>query len=161
MTNYQMSYYKVMDGVKSNDELKEETADTFFPDELYEMLHQTHNCKTIYKRFIRSSLNPNFHFEIRENPGINFWVESEFREIEQFNEFINVFNSEQLARFKSFENSFLFLSVKIQRERYYYFIPFNHIKTDELHFSFLNTYSVSIDFPVKPEMIKRYLRKFL
>ncbi len=158
MTYYQLPYYKGPGSVKSAEELEEETADIFFPDNLYEMLHRTHDFNTVQKRFIRSSLNPDFHFEIREDPRLNFWVESEFREIHQFNEFINVFNDEQLNRYQSFGNSFLFLCVKIQRELYYYFIPFNHIRTNDLHFSFLNAYAVSADMAISPELIRKYLR---
>ncbi len=158
MTYYQMPYYKEQHSVKSSEELEEETADVFFPDNIYEMLHRTHDFNATQKRFVRSSLNPVFHFEIREETKMNFWVESEFREIDQFNGFINVFNEEQINRYRSFENSFLFLCVKIQREQYYYFIPFNHIKTNDLHFSFLNAYAVSADMAISPESVRRYLR---
>jgi hypothetical protein len=158
MTYYQMPYYKEQHNVKSSEELEEETADVFFPDNMYEMLHRTHDFNTTQKRFVRSSLNPDFHFEIREEPRANFWVESELREIHQVNEFINVFNNEQLTRYQSFAHSFLFLCVKIQREQYYYFIPFSHIKSNDLHFSFLNAYAVSFDMAINPELVRKYLR---
>jgi hypothetical protein len=158
MTYYQLPNYKGPNSVRTSGELEEETADVFFPDNLYELLHRTHDFNAEQKRFVRSSLNPDFHFEIREERKMKFWVESKFREIHQFNEFINVFNDEQLNRYQSVGNSFLFLCVKIQRELYYYFIPFNHIRTNDLHFSFLNAYAVSPDIAISPEMVRRYLR---
>lgn len=60
--------------IKAGEEFEDDCADIFFPDELYEMLHRTHDVNTNSKRFIRSSLNPDFHFEIR-NTNIQFWVE--------------------------------------------------------------------------------------
>jgi hypothetical protein len=110
------------------------------------------------KRFIRSSLNPDFHFEIRNEPGKHFWVECKYLEIDQMHEAIRIFNNDLLYRFKTFENSFLFLCVKIQREEYYFFIPFNQIKSTELYFSFLNSYIVTVDPPISTELIGKYLR---
>lgn len=155
---YQMPYYKDKSWFQLSDDIEAETADTFFPDDVYEMLHRTMDTKEGNKRFIRSSLNPDFHFEIREKPGINFWVECKFMEIGQFSEKIELFTPGQLIRYKSFGNAYLFLSVKIQREQYYYFVPFNQIKTNEVHFSFLNPYSVTANAPVKSELLYRYMR---
>ncbi len=156
MIAYQLPYYKEQ-RIKSGEGFEEDAADLFFPDHLYEMLHRTQDNTTNKKRFVRSSLNPDFHFEVREEPGINFWVECKFRELHQFNEQIHKFDSEQLKRFRSFQHSFLFICVKIQREQYYYFVPFSHIRTNELHFSFLNPYIVSVEYPVSPALVKKYL----
>jgi hypothetical protein len=48
--------------------------------------------------------------------------------------------------------------VKIHREEYFFFVPFNQIKSEELYFSFLNSYIVSVDPPINPELIGKYLR---
>jgi hypothetical protein len=93
------------------------------------MLHRTQVSGMNKKRFIRSSLNPDFHFEIRNEPGKHFWVECKYLEIDQIHEAIHILNNDLLNRFKTFENSFLFLCVKIQREEYYFFVPFNQIKS--------------------------------
>jgi|SRR5450432_26620 hypothetical protein len=158
MNNYQIPYYKEQECADPNENFEEYASDAFFPDHLYEMLHRTQDSRINKKRFVRSSLNLDFHFEIRNEPSKHFWVECKYLEIEQMNEAIHVFQSDQLNRYKSFENSFLFLCVKIQREEYYFFVPFNQIKSIELYFSFLNTYIVSVEPPISPELIGKYLK---
>jgi hypothetical protein len=158
MNNYQIAYYKEPETVDPDESFEEYASETFFPDHLYEMLHRTQDSSISKKRFIRSSLNPDFHFEIRNAPGKHFWVECKYLEIDQIHDAIHIFSNDQLHRFKAFENSFLFLCVKIQREQYYFFVPFNQIKSTELYFSFLNTYIVSVEPPISPELIGKYLR---
>jgi hypothetical protein len=158
MDNYQIPYYKEQEIVDPDECFEEYTSETFFPDYLYEMLHRTQVSGMNKKRFIRSSLNPDFHFEIRNEPGKHFWVECKYLEIDQIHEAIHIFNNDLLYRFKTFENSFLFLCVKIQREEYYFFVPFNQIKSTELYFSFLNTYILSVEPPISTELIGKYLR---
>jgi hypothetical protein len=158
MNNYQIPYYKEQELTNPGENFEEYASDTFFPDHLYEMLHRTQDSRINKKRFVRSSLNPDFHFEIRNEPGRHFWVECKFLEIYQMNEPIHVFRDDELNRFRSFEHSFLFLCVKIQREEYYFFVPFSQIKSNELYFSFLNAYIVSTEPPISPELIEKYLR---
>jgi hypothetical protein len=158
MNNYQIPYFKEQPTVNADESFEEYASETFFPDYLYEMLHRTQDSRFSKKRFIRSSLNPDFHFEIRNEPGTHFWVECKYLEIDQVHDAIRIFTSDQLNRFKSFDNSFLFLCVKIQREEYYFFVPFNQIRSLELYFSFLNSYMVSAEPPVSPELIGKYLR---
>lgn len=158
MNNYQIPYYKEQPSTDSAESFEEYASDIFFPDQIYEMLHRTQDSRIHRKRFVRSSLNPDFHFEIRNEPSKHFWVECKYLEIYHMNEAIKVLQDGQLNRFKSFENSFLFLCIKIQKEEYYFFVPFSQIKSNELYFSFLNTYIVSSEPPINPELIGNYLR---
>ena len=158
MNTYQIPYYREPDGVDPDESFEEYASETFFPDYLYEMLHRTQKAGMNKKRFIRSSLNPDFHFEIRNDSGKHFWVECKYLEIEEMHDAIRILNNELLHRFKTFENSFLFLCVKIQRKEYYFFVPFNQIKSTELNFSFLNSYIVSVDPPISSELIGKYLK---
>ena len=57
--------------IKSGEDFEDDAADIFFPDNVYEILQRTHNFNTNRKRFIRSSLNPDFQFKIRDSK-INF-----------------------------------------------------------------------------------------
>ncbi len=155
MKTYQIPYYKEQNRSLSTQDFEDEIADTFFPDCRYEMLHRTPETNT--KRFVRSSLNPDFHFSVREENDIQFWVECKFLELYQLNETIQIFNNEEINRYRSFQNAFLFLCVKIQREQYYYFLPFHHIRSSEMHFSFLNAYIVSTDPPIGSDLIKKYM----
>jgi hypothetical protein len=155
MNNYQIPHYKEQNRNSSTQEFADEIADTFFPDNRFEMLNRTQDSAM---GFVRSSQNPDFHFSIREEPNIHLWVECKFLELYQLNETIRLFNKEEISRYQSFQNSFLFLCVKIQREQYYYFLPFNHIRTNEMHFSFLNSYIVFADPSFNTDLIKKYLR---
>src|ERR1700757_3443931 len=152
MNHYQIPYYNEQETVDPDECFEEFVSETFFPDYLYEMLHRTQHSGTSRKRFVRSSLNPDFHFEIRNEPGKQFWVECKYLEIEQVQDVIGIFGNDLLSRFKAFENSFLFLCIKIQREEYYFFVPFNQIKSTELYFSFLNSYIVSVEPPISTEL---------
>jgi hypothetical protein len=125
----------------------------YFPDMLYEMTH--HKARLISDEEDSNSV-PDYRFAIK-GEKIAFWLESKYRIIKQLNEFIPVFNPGQLDRLKGFENSFLFLRVKIQREEYSYFVPIQHIKTDELHFSFLRPYLLTVSKPVQPNLIMKYM----
>jgi hypothetical protein len=143
--------------IKYGEEFENDVADEFFPDETYEMLDRTHSFNANRKRFIRSSLNPDFHFEIRELKK-DFWVECKFRENKQDLEFIKVFKTGQLERYMSFKRSFLLLCTKRQRIQYLYLVPIKHIKGDILHFSFLEPYRLKHNPPVRPGVIIKFLR---
>ena len=101
--------------IEAGEEFEDEVADEFFPDDLYEMLHRTHDVNTNRKRFIRSSLNPDFQFEIRKT-NIQFWVECKHRENNSDSSLIKVFKEGQLRRYQQFPNSFfttLYLQIRI------------------------------------------------
>ncbi len=143
--------------IKSGEDFEQDAADVFFPENFYEILQKTHNFYSNSKRFIRSSLNPDFQFEVRDS-DVKIWVECKFRENKQNLEFINPFKFGQLDRYRSFENSFLFLCTKIHGEQYVYFIPFTHIKNGNLTFTFLEPYRLKHGPPVRPGMIFKYIR---
>lgn len=143
--------------IKSGEDFENDAADIFFPDNMYEILQQTHNFSTNSKRFIRSSLNPDFQFEIRDSK-INFWVECKFRENKSNLGYVSVFKFDQLYRYKSFGNSFLFLCAKSNEEQYLYLVPFSHLNSDRLQFSFLEPYRLKFGPPVRPGMILKYLK---
>src|SRR3954470_5552800 len=145
MYTYQIPYYKEVETIDPDDSFEEYVSETFFPDYLYEMLHRTQDSRINKNRFIRSSLNPDFHFEIRNEPGKHFWIECKHLEIDGTPDVIHVFKNDELFRFKSFENSFLFLCLQIGREEQYFFVPFNQIRSDELYYSFLNIYKLSVE----------------
>jgi hypothetical protein len=156
--NHLLTPYYKEETVDPDECFEEYVSETFFPDYLYEMLHRTQDSGMNKKRFIRSSLNPDFHFEIRNESGKHFWVECKYLEIDHVQDAICIFSNDLLTRFKTFENSFLFLCVKIQREEYNFFVPFSQIKSHEVYFSFLNTYFVSAKPPIGTELVGKYLR---
>jgi hypothetical protein len=141
--------------IKSGEDFEDDAADIFFPDNIYEMLQRTHNFSTNNKRFIRSSINPDFQFEIRDSK-IDLWVECKYRENKLDLGYVNVFKFGQLKRYKSYENSFLLLCAKTHGEQYVYFVPFSHLKWDNLYFSFLEPYGLKYGPPVRPGMIIKY-----
>lgn len=142
--------------IKAGEDFEDEVADEFFPDDLYEMLHRTHNVNTNRERFIRSSLYPDFQFEIRKTK-IQFWVECKHRENNSDATKISVFKSGQLKRYQSYPNTFLLLCTYRFDYDYLYFVPMSHIKYDNLFMSFLKPYELTLDPPVLPGLIKKYL----
>jgi hypothetical protein len=143
--------------ITSGEEFEDFVADEYFPDNIYEMLHRTHDVNTNSKRFIRSSLSPDFRFEIRK-ANIQFWVECKHRENNFDSSTIHVFKNDQLRRYQSYPNCFLLLCTYRFDEQMFYFIPMKAIKWDNLFLSFLKNYELSMEPPVLPGLIKKYLR---
>jgi hypothetical protein len=143
--------------IKAGEDFEDGVADEFFPDDLYEMLHRTHDVNTNSKRFIRSSLNPDFQFEIRKTK-IQFWIECKHRENNSDSTSINVFKNDQLKRYQSYPNCFLLLCTYRFEEQYFYLVPMADIKWDNLFLSFLKNYEVTMEPPVLPGLIKKYLK---
>jgi hypothetical protein len=129
----------------------------FFPKELYEIVHSTHDYSADAIRYIRSSPDPGFKIEIK-NTNINFWVECKYLENKPDNDIVQIFNDGQLNMFKEVENSFLFLCAKLKGEINNYFIPLHHISTNDLNFSFIEPYRLDYGLGVRPGMIQQYLR---
>lgn len=142
--------------IKAGEALEDDVADHFFPDSLYEMIHRTHDINANSKRFIRSSLYPDFHFEIRST-NIQFWIECKHREINTDSSTINVFKGDQLKRYQSFHNCFLLLCTYRFDEQYFFLVPMRHIRWDNLFMSFLKSYEIIIEPPIMPGLIKKYL----
>jgi len=142
--------------IKSGEAFEDDVADLYFPDDLYEMLHRTHDVNTNAKRFIRSSLNPDFQFEIR-GTNIQFWIECKHKENNADLSTISVFKPGQLKRYQTYTNSFLMLCTYRYDEQMFYLVPFSHIKWDNLFISFLKPYELTLDPPVMPGLIKKYL----
>jgi hypothetical protein len=155
MTYFQLPSVFASYGSEANHEEANDISVEYFPDLHYEMIH---NKATLIDHDDDANSVPDYRFGIRGTKTI-FWLESKFRVVKQLNEFIPVFKAGQLNRLKGFENSFLFLRVKIQREEYSFFVPIQHIKSDELHFSFLRPYLLLIDKPVQPELLRKYMNK--
>ena len=133
----------------------EDISREYFPDTHYEMTH--HKARLISSDDDSNSV-PDYRFGIK-GVKLAFWLESKYRIVKQLNEVIPVFKTGQLDRLKGFENSFLFLRIKIQREDYSFLIPIDHIKTNELHFSFLRPYLMTNTKPVQPNIILKYLQE--
>ncbi len=131
-------------------------ASNFFPEYLYEILEKTPDFRTKLDRFIRSSLNPYYRFEIK-NANIQFWVECKFRGNSQNSNLISVFKPEQLSRYQTYQNSFLFLCTYKYKREYQFLVPINDIKGDSLYLSFLEPYKLNFNFPVKPELLMKYI----
>jgi hypothetical protein len=142
--------------IKSGEDFEDDVADNFFPDDLYEMLYRTHDVNTNSKRFIRSSMNPDFQFEIR-GTNIQFWVECKHRENNYDDSIISVFKNDQLRRYQSYKNCFLLLCTYRFDDRYLYFVPMWQIKYNDLYLSFLRTYELKLDPPIFPGLVKKYL----
>lgn len=132
-------------------------AARFFPKDLYQILHSTHDYSADASRYIRSSPDPGFKIEIR-NTQVNFWVECKYFENKQDSENVQVFNEGQLSMYKEVENSFLFLCARLRGEVNNYFIPFHHISSNDLNFSFIEPYRLNYGLGVRPGMIQQYLR---
>ena len=142
--------------IKAGEDFEDFTADTYFPDDLYEMLHRTHDVNANSKRFIRSSLNPDFQFEIRKT-NIQFWVECKHRENNYDSSTINVFKGDQLKRYQSYKNCFLLLCTYRFEDQYFFLVPMRDIKWDNLFMAFLKPYEIIMEPPVMPGLIKKYL----
>jgi hypothetical protein len=142
--------------ITSGEAFVDDVADNFFPDDLYEKLHRTHDVNANSKRFIRSSLNPDFQFEIRKT-NLQFWVECKHRENNYDNTTINVFKPGQLDRYKSYSNTFLLLCTYRYDQQFMYFVPMWHIKYNDLFLSFLKPYQLKLDPPILPGLIKKYI----
>ena len=143
--------------IKAGESFEDTVADMYFPDSAYEMLHRTHDVNTNSKRFIRSSLNPDFQFEIR-GANIQFWVECKHRENNADLTSISVFKNDQLKRYKSYPNCFLMLCTYRYDDQMFYLVPFSEIKWDNLFLSFLKPYELTLDPPVMSGLIKKYLK---
>lgn len=142
--------------VKSGEAFEDDVADYYFPDELYEMIHRTHDVNTNTRRFIRSSLNPDFQFEIR-GTSIQFWIECKHRENNSDSSTIQVFKPGQLQRYKSYKNAFLMLCTYRYDNQMFYLVPFSEIKWDNLFLSFLQPFELTLDPPVMPGLIRKHL----
>lgn len=149
--------FKKNPSIKAGEDFEDEVADEFFPDDIYEMLHRTHDVNTNKDRFIRSSLNPDFQFEIR-NTNIQFWVECKYRENLSDSSMIKVFNPGQLKRYQSYRNCFLMLCTFRYDEDFVFFVPMWEIKWDNLYLSFLYDYEITMDPPILPGLIKKYIK---
>jgi hypothetical protein len=143
--------------IKAGEDFEDGVADEFFPDDLYEMLHRTHDVNTNSKRFIRSSLNPDFQFEIRKTK-IQFWIECKHSENNSDSTSINFFKNDQLKRYQSYPNCFLLLCTYRFKGQYFYLVPMADIKWNNLFLSFLKNYEVTMEPPVLPGLIKKYLK---
>ncbi|MBS1597313.1 MAG: hypothetical protein JST75_03750 [Bacteroidetes bacterium] len=142
--------------IQSGQDFEDDVADEFFPDNIYEMLHRTHDFQTNRKRFIRSSLDPDFRFEIRGS-NVSFWVECKHRENNRNASEINIFKSGQLERYHKYENAFLLLCTYRYDEQMLYLVPFIDIKWNNLFLSFLRPYELTLEPPVMPGLIRKYL----
>lgn len=143
--------------VKSVTVFETSSVARFFPKDLYEIVHSTHDYSTDTIRYIRFSPDPGFKIEIK-NTDVNFWVECKYLENKQDSENVEVFNEGQLNMFKEIENSFLFLCARLRGELNNYFIPLHHISSNELNFSFIEPYRLDYGLSVRPGMIQQYLR---
>jgi len=157
MNNNQVLQYNRELSIQSDEGFEVDAASRFFPDDLYEILHTTHDYHADTKRYIRSSQEPGFQFEIR-NSKVNFWVECKYCENKSDSDTMKVFKAGQLNMYKSIENSFLFLCTKQHGEQSNYLIPFNHISGDDLNFSFIEPYRLNYGLGVRPGMINKYLK---
>jgi|GEM_PF-2202027 len=129
----------------------------FFPEDLYQIMHSTHDYTSDSKRYIRSSPDPGFQFGIR-NMNVNFWVECKYRENKENDDCLTIFTEGQLAKYKSLEHSFLFLCTNRNGKPANYFIPFNHISDSELNFSFIEPYRLNDGLGIRPGMVHKYLK---
>lgn len=143
--------------IKAGEEFEDEVADEFFPDDLYEMIHRTHDVNTNRDRFIRSSLYPDFQFEIRKT-NIQFWVECKYRANMSDSSTIQVFSPGQRERYQKHSNCFLMLCTFRHDEDFIFFVPMWEIKWDNLFLSFLKPYEITLEPPILPGLIKKYLR---
>ena len=153
MTYFQLPAVFTSYGSEKIKESANDISEEYFPDLYYEVLH---NKAALMSPDDDSNSVPDYRFGVRGTKTV-FWLESKFRIVNQLNEFIPVFEPGQLNRLKGFENSFLFLRVKIQREEYSFFVPVEHIKSDELHFSFLRPYLMTVAKPVRPNLVTKYI----
>jgi hypothetical protein len=132
----------------------EDYTEKKFPPQLYRKLHRTPAFD--YNNFDLKALSPDFRFEIIED-GKSFWVECKYRGNGHGDSIIPVFRNDQLYRYKSHTNSFLFLCTHYYGEQLMFFVPIKTIDWNNLFLSFLDDYRVDINLPIMPSVVKKYI----
>lgn len=135
--------------IKNGEKFEDDVADYFLPEDLYDLIHRSHDVNTNSKRFIESSLWPDFQFRVK-GTSIEFWVECKWRGNNFDKTKIDVFKKDQLSRYKNHYNTFLLLCTYFHNEECYYFVPMWHIQYDSLFLSFLRPYEVIYEPPIMP-----------
>ena len=142
--------------VKTGEQLESLVEREFFPTGLYELMQRTHNFRTKKESFGNYSTDPDFQFQIK-GEKIKFWVECKHRDNINNNTSISVFKPGQLNRYRANYNSFLFLRTYFHDKPRLYFVPLYKISGDLLFISFLEPYELTMNPPVWPGLIKKYL----
>lgn len=143
--------------IKNGERFEDETQDYWFPEEHYRLINKTHDVNTNSKRYVESSLAPDFEFVIR-NAHIKFHVECKYKDNATNRNTLDVFKPGQLTRYKGYRNTFIFLCTYINDNRCYYFIPVWHIKYDNLYISALKNYEVTMEPPILPALIMKFVK---
>ena len=143
--------------IKDGEDWEDDVADFFFPADLYDLIHRSHDVNTNSRRYILSSLWPDFWFRDKKS-GIEFRVECKLRNNYRESDLIDLFKPGQLQRYQQFENTFLLLCTYFDDQEHYYLVPVWHIKYDKLYRSVLAPYEILMDPPILPGLIKKYLK---
>jgi len=78
--------------------------DNLFPEKYFKLLHKTHDFKTNSKRYVESSLKPDFLFEDKKTGKI-FYVECKYRSNLYQDKFHWAKDDKQFQRYKDFESN--------------------------------------------------------
>ena len=134
-------------------------AEKFFPIPMYDLIHVTADYKTNHKRFVESSLKPDFLFRDRLTRKI-FYVECKFRSSLYEGKVQCCKNTQQLARYRLYHQRipvylFIGLGGRPARPRYLFLVPINQLKQTGLAPSAINIFQISRKPPVHLELLKK------
>ena len=134
-------------------------SEKFFPSTSFDLVHRTSDYRTNRKRFIESSLKPDFLFRDKVTRRL-FYVECKFR-ASMINGRIECCTShQQLARNFSYHHKIpVYLLVGLggrpNQPIYLFFIPLDEITETQLSPSVINQFRVSIRPPLVSSLIWR------
>jgi hypothetical protein len=127
----------------------EEYTESFFPEEDYDLLEKTHNTKTNDKRFVESSMKPDFKFRDKKTRK-SFYVESKYRSALFNNKVEWCKDLNQLKRYQEYNKECpVFILIGFGGKSSYpdevYLIPLAEAKYTGLYPSVLKKYVVEFD----------------
>ena len=130
----------------------ESYAEKFFPASFYDLLHRTSDYKTNCKRFVESSLKPDFLFRDKLNRRC-FYVECKFRSSMTEGKVECCNSMQQLARYHYYSRRtpvFLFVGLggNPLHPHYVFLIPLQHLKTTSLEPFTINQFRILSKAPM-------------
>lgn len=125
---------------------EKDAKEIIFPENRYDLLHETPSYKQNNGRFIESSLKPDFKFRDRKTKK-EFWVECKFRST-LLNGKIEWTDLKQMQRYKTLcaqEPVFICLAFdhEMNDQELYYLIPLQKINYTGLFPSFVHDFEIS------------------
>lgn len=120
-----------------------DVKDVIFPQNRYDILHQSHSFEDNRLRYIESSLQPDFQFRDKQTKKV-FWVECKYRG-SLINEKVQLLKPDHRQRFQKLTDPVficLALDLPTLEDEQYYLIPFAGMKYDDLFPSILKNHEI-------------------